>query len=123
MTKQRAGHLAGKFKSFSDGLVKFVGQNGSRRWSATIENDLRKPVECLKIVGSHFGVLGILRGNLEFVGSDGFHSYLDSVRLDENPLILFAEVYDNCNLLRTKGDWTAFLPKAKDLGVSCLPAI
>ena len=37
--------------------------------------------------------------------------------------VLFAEVYNNCNLLRTKGDWTAFLPEAKDLGVSCLPAI
>ena len=37
--------------------------------------------------------------------------------------VLFAEVYNNCNLLRTRGDWTAFLPEAKDIGVSCLPAI
>ena len=37
--------------------------------------------------------------------------------------VLFAEVYNNCNLLRTLGDWTAFLPEAKDLGVSCLPVI
>ena len=122
MTEQRTSHLAWKFKSFSDGLVKFIGQHWSSRWFATVENDLRKPIERLKIVGSHFGVLGILRGNLEFVGSDGFHSSCLFFKTDENPLILFAEVYNNCNLLRTIGDWTAF-PDAKDVGVSCLPAI
>ena len=122
MAEQRTSHLTREFKSFSDGLIKFIGQDGSCRWFATVENDLRKPIERLKIVGSHFGVLGILRGNLEFVGSDGFHSSCLFFKTDENPLILFAEVYNNCNLLRTIGDWTAF-PDAKDVGVSCLPAI
>ena len=127
LTEQRTSNLTWKFKSFSDGLVKFIGQYGGRRGFATVEYDLGKPVKCFKIVGSHFGVFGILRSNLEFVGSDGFHSYSSYKENGRNPLIgfcvpnlgtnvlvlgtvEFAEVDNNCNLLRTIGDWTAILP-------------
>ena len=118
LPEQTASNLTWQFELVSDGLVELVGQHGSRRWFATVENDLRKPIERPKIVGGHFGVLGILRGNLEFVGSDGFHSYCHSAKSDEEPLFLFAEVYNNCNLLRTTGDGRQFLRWAKDPAVS-----
>ena len=107
LPKQRTGHLTGQLEFLSDGSVKLVGEFWSRRWFSTIENDLGKPVECLKVVGGDFGEHWILRSNLEFVGSDGFHSqslYNDTGRKPSNQI--------------PKGAGRQFLRWAKDPAVS-----
>ena len=105
MAEQRAGYLAGKLKLFTDDVVEFIGQSWGGRRFASIEDDLRDVIESQNVTRGYFEELGILRCDLQFVGSDGFHSFSLFHKTDENPLNIFE-----------KG--RQFLPEAEDLGVS-----